>query len=421
MLHRNAIATIITTALAITPAAALAQTPGGPAGPPAPPPPPPPIGIPAPPPPPPPAVLAPAPVVVADATHMANYVQTMLNHNAAGWQLAIAQNGKLAIARADGTARTKIDNDGVRLKMKPTMRYELASLTKNFTALSTMKLLRLRGGGMSIDSPITTYLPPDWKPSAGIKTVTFRQLLTHSSGIKQAIAPLSDEKVKQLGLSGSYNGLREIVKLKVVPTPGVAYSNQNYQLLRVLNARMWKASGAKLHDDKGNVLAVKAGTDWRYALDFLNSQVLHPSGIATAGCDRPASSKTALNYYRPNVAQADKGAIAYWPANQCAGNAGLRLSSVEVVRYLAHLRHGKIVEPEDLARMDALHLGWDKGSTTSVFRHGGDITISGVQVHTCGITFPDGTEAALIVNSPLGGGIPYQCNLLSNAWKNARP
>jgi CubicO group peptidase (beta-lactamase class C family) len=272
---------------------------------------------------------------------------------------------------------------------------------------------------MSIDSPITTYLPPDWKPSASVKTLTFRHLLTHSSGLKQVIGPMTKEKRAELGLSGSYNGLREVVKLKVVPTPGVAYLNTNYALLRVLNARMWKAAGGKLYSGQ-NVLAVKAGTDGRYAMDFLNRRVLKPSGIATAGC--VGNAKTAsLNYYRYNTSSQDKGALAYWPSDQCAGNAGLRLSSIEVVRYLAHMRHGNIVHPADLAQMDALHLGWDTGSTKTTFRHGGDITISGVQVHTCGITFPDGTEAALIINSPRGPAIPYQCDLLDNAWKNAMP
>ena len=223
-----------------------------------------------------------------------------------------------------------------------------------------------------------------------------------------------------LGLSGSYNGLREVVKLKVVPTPGVAYLNTNYALLRVLNARMWKASGGKVYAAKKIVLPVRAGTDGRYAMDFLNRRVLKPFGIATAGCVGTKST-AALNYYRFNTGSLDKGALAYWPSDQCAGNAGLRLSSVEVVRYLAHMRHGNIVHPDDLALMDALHLGWDTGSTKTTFRHGGDITISGVQVHTCGITFPDGTEAAVIVNSPIGGGLPYQCNLVDNAWKNAMP
>ena len=53
----------------------------------------------------------PAPKIVANANVMADYVATMLKHNVAGWQLAIAQNGKLAVSRAGGvaTATEKID------------------------------------------------------------------------------------------------------------------------------------------------------------------------------------------------------------------------------------------------------------------------------------------------------------------------
>ncbi len=415
--------TIAATVACAGPIVASAQVPGGPpttppvvSPPPAPAPPP--VGTPPPAPEPAPVPSLPLGAPLPADTHfMASDLRTLLKHYAAGWQFAISQGGKLAVSEADGTARTKADNGGVRLKMKPTMRYELASLTKNFTAVSTMKLLRLRG--LTIESPITAVLPGSWKLSEGFKGLKFRHLLTHRSGINQAVTAFTKEQRDALGLANHYNGLREIAKLNVVPGSGYAYFNTNYALLRVLNARMWKAAGGKILGAKQQVLPVDAATNARYAMDFLQRRVLTPSGINGANCVAPSPATVGLNYYRSNPSQLDKGSIASWPSDQCAGNAGLRLSSIEVVRYLTHLRHGTIIDPLDLAQMDKLLLGWDKGSANGAFQHGGDITMSdGVQVHTCGITFPDGTEAALIVNSPRENST-YQCSLLTTAWKNA--
>ena len=78
---------------------------------------------------------------------------------------------------------------------------------------------------------------------------------------------------------------------------------------------------------------------------------------------------------------------------------GLRLSSVEIVRYLVHLRHGKTIDPADLATMDALRAGWREagnlgaGTPPGVYWHGGELQVNKITtLHTCGITFPDGTR-----------------------------
>ena len=44
---------------------------------------------------------------------------------------------------------------------------------------------------------------------------------------------------------------------------------------------------------------------------------------------------------------------------------GLRLSATEIVRYLAHLRHGTIVHPDDLKTMDDLRVGWAAANNKS--------------------------------------------------------
>ena len=116
--------------------------------------------------------VAPPPPV--DAKQMAASIRAQMTGNAFGYQFAIAQDGKLVPGnattdkRAGGFARSDADTVGSGgLPMTNTMRYELASFTKNPVALSTMKLLRLHG--LTIKSPIEPWLPADWKRGAALQ------------------------------------------------------------------------------------------------------------------------------------------------------------------------------------------------------------------------------------------------------------
>jgi CubicO group peptidase (beta-lactamase class C family) len=433
----TAAALTIAAVAALPAAAAFAQ-----ASPTAPPPPPPPIAIPTPPPPPQP-VLPPgpqnlAPNIANPATMAANITAAMTG-KAFGWQFAIAQGGKYVTAGALGTARSKADNDGIEMKMKPTTRYEIASLTKNVTAVATMKLLRLRG--LNVNSPIHGYLPTSWKRGSGFgatdaQKVTFAQLLTHTSGAYQTTQLPACKDV----CGNDWDGLEAMVKIGVVPNSSRVYKNANYALLRILNARMWKAAGGKIMgtkteyvegtNHKGDeikkpvqvpyVLPINAATSGRYAMDFVRRFILTPAGIKNVGCVAADASTAGLNY-APGATQKTEGQLMYWPEEQCPGNAGLRLSSIEIVQYLAHLRHGTIIEPVDLATMDALRAGWREannlgaGTPAGVYWHGGGLQQADrtTILHTCGITFPDGTEASLFVNSAMSLN---KCTVLRDAW-----
>lgn len=104
----------------------------------------------------------------------------------------------------------------------------------------------------------------------------------------------------------------------------------------------------------------------------------------------------------------------------------LPVSSVQLVKYLAHLRHGSIINPADLDTMDGLRAGWsedanggdggekgvldglpDNALSPGVYWHAGDLFGSNNrELHTCAMTFDDGTEATLLINSALGAADP---------------
>ncbi|MDQ3180205.1 MAG: beta-lactamase family protein [Acidobacteriota bacterium] len=90
-----------------------------------------------------------------------------------GLALAVVQNGKIARMKAYGLANLEYDVPATTDTV-----FEIASLTKQFTATAVMVLVE--EGKIKLEDPISKYLPesPDkWK------AITIRHLLTHTSGL----------------------------------------------------------------------------------------------------------------------------------------------------------------------------------------------------------------------------------------------
>ena len=91
-----------------------------------------------------------------------------------GIALLVAKNGKTIYRKAFGKANLELD-----VPMKPENVFELASITKQFTAVAILMLEER--GKLKIEDPITKYIP-DY-PTKG-KIITIHHLLNHTSGIK---------------------------------------------------------------------------------------------------------------------------------------------------------------------------------------------------------------------------------------------
>ena len=96
------------------------------------------------------------------------------NENDPGIVLLVAKNGEMIYRNAFGKANLELN-----VNMKPENVFELASITKQFTAVAILMLEEQ--GKLKIEDPITKYIP-DY-PTKG-KTITIHHLLNHTSGIK---------------------------------------------------------------------------------------------------------------------------------------------------------------------------------------------------------------------------------------------
>lgn len=112
-------------------------------------------------------------------------------------------------------------------------KYDIASLTKSFTALRLLQLAEQ--GVVNIDDPIEKYLPQfKGRPAAG---VTLRELMTHTSGFKEHVD--LDLAAMPSDLISKSDSLPMIEKMKVLLPYAMLttergkfhYSNDGYALL----------------------------------------------------------------------------------------------------------------------------------------------------------------------------------------------
>jgi CubicO group peptidase (beta-lactamase class C family) len=171
----------------------------------------------------------------------------------------IAQKGQVIYKKAFGTANLELN-----VPMKAEMVFNIASLTKQFTAVAVLQLMEQ--GKLSLADEITKYLP-DY-PTSGQK-ITIENLLTHTAGI-----PGSDPAM-MTRLQGEKRliTLPEIIAtfksrpLDFAPGTKMIYSNNGYILL---GAIIEKVSGVSYPEYLKKNLFIPAGmTATLFGDDFL--------------------------------------------------------------------------------------------------------------------------------------------------------
>lgn len=151
-----------------------------------------------------------------------------------GLALAVVKNG--AVVKLQGYGLANLEHDA---PVTPDTVFDLASLTKQFTATAIMLLYEQ--GKLKLDDPISKYLtaaPPKWKG------VTIRHLLTHTSGMVSLGESFAD-LYNTLDTS-TEEVFRSVAKdpLSFAPGEQHQYSDAGYFLLGMI---IEKASGQRYH------------------------------------------------------------------------------------------------------------------------------------------------------------------------------
>lgn len=158
---------------------------------------------------------------------------------APGASVIVIQDGRVVLSRAYGTADIKTG-----VAATPRTDYRLASVTKQFTAMAIMLLVK--DGKLGYDLPVRDILP-EMPPQS--HQVTIRNLLNHTSGVLDYEDLIPDTQTVQVHDADVLTLLAARDSMNFAPGTHYRYSNSGYCLLALIVERVAKMPFARfLHE-----------------------------------------------------------------------------------------------------------------------------------------------------------------------------
>jgi D-alanyl-D-alanine carboxypeptidase len=202
-------------------------------------------------------------------------LKSALNHsaqsvdmsNTAGYTVRVRARGKLVFAKDAGLASSDL-----HIPIDDQTIFELASLSKSFTALAVMQLQER--GLIDLAKPLVRYMP-DIPKSWG--AITVHHLLSHQSGLPDGLNLWPRRQLNALDFKAMMKRLTAQPKLDFEPGRHAAYSNINYMLL-------------------AHLVEVVSGEPFA---EYLKTKVFEPAGMKSSSLLRSAPEQVmqqALSY-----------------------------------------------------------------------------------------------------------------------------
>ena len=143
-----------------------------------------------------------------------------------GFALAVVKDGEMVYGEGFGLADMDSDQP-----VTPETVFLLASTSKPITAISIMQLAE--AGKLSLDAPITDYLPYFEMADDRYQDITIEQVLTHRSGIPEGGGFLGEAVVPEFDDEAAERYVRGMVDLELLFAPGEdwTYTDMGYNLL----------------------------------------------------------------------------------------------------------------------------------------------------------------------------------------------
>ena len=333
-------------------------------------------------------------------------IRDRVDGEVAGAVYALNLNGNFA--RGDGIGFARNSGDGFR-SQSAFKRMNIASISKTLTAVAVLRLLE--ENGLSVDSPIAPWLPEQWQLGLGFyddgsqSTLTFRDLLTHRSGVAQSIPFFEEFDPNYAGKNYHFDGLKDLVEYGVLASQqgNYSYANANYALFRVMIPALWAAAGGIPADSE--LTASDASAIYQA---YMAVELFIPIGIHQATCDNSDEENRTLYYsaHEPNEAGTETG---NW--NGFCGSGGWYLSAYYLANVMAHMRYDDdYLSPAMRGQMDELLMGWSENwshdGAHGLYRaHAGALYLDErpagerTEMQGCMMKFPIEVEATLMMNS----------------------
>ena len=305
-----------------------------------------------------------------------------------------------------GLARTATDG---AFPMMPHLLTNIASASKTITAVAVIRMLASKG--LTVDTKISPYIYSEWSKGQNISQLTFRHLLTHTSGLAQA---------GDCGGKIDYAGIKSMIAGGVSTTNigKPKYGNCNFAMIREL---MLVLSGASLKPD-GDQRASQSASAY---IAYVNANVLQPVGVPTSIC-KPVSGTNEVLSYKNSPGSAAGTDWGDWTLT--CGGGGWVLSANDVFKVTNDIATGStLLTATQRQAMIQGNLGWDSAVRSdcpnpNVCKNGSLVDNAGRRVWTYAGVLKCNVPVVVVVNSPLPS--PFETNgdiigLVSTALANS--
>lgn len=262
-----------------------------------------------------------------DPVQLDVYVRRMMKeYGVPGVGLAVIEHGALRYVKGYGVRDVR-----TRAPVTVNTQFAIGSVTKSFTALDMMVLVE--NGQVDLDAPVTTYIP-EFKLSnpASTRTVTVRNLLTHSSGLVRTDASTFNPKLTAKDI------IAAAATTPLVGKPGktFVYSNVNTIIA-------------------GEIISRVSGQPWDV---FTRQRVLRPLGMntATLSIEELKKQPDIAAPHELNVKGGGSRPTRYLTLGADAPAGAVNASVTEMARYVRfQLGDGSPLLSQ--ARLDEMHRG----------------------------------------------------------------
>ena len=301
-----------------------------------------------------------------------------------GYAMQLRKNGAPVYTLIWNWAKTPTDG-GQGWKLDTRM--HVASVSKYITAVAMVKLLDSKG--ISLDAKIINYLPAHWVKGPKINQISFRNLLTHTSGFSTGTS------------SSNYTFMKQNVANGVAGVGGSDYENMNFGLCRLLLAVIngnipQNFNAGPLTDQVWDMVSINAYKN------YCQTQIFNPAGVANASFVPLPAYKNALAYKFPH--NGEKG----WNSgdlSSMAGGAAWRLSVDDLLKVMDHVRRRNTILQAGRTQqaLDA-KLGIDIIKSTpagNLYSKNGSWSSGGRSEKSVIFFMPEGMELVLLVNSKI--------------------
>jgi len=251
------------------------------------------------------------------AERLTPFIETLIREEKIlGLAVGIVEDGKLVYSRGFGV----MNLDGPARPVTTETLFHMASITKPFVATAVMQLVEQ--DKVDLDAPVTKYLRYFRLKDARYKSITVRQMLTHTSGMTDVDDYQWDKPEFDDGALERYVRSLTDKELRWHPGSKFAYSNMAFEVL-------------------GDLVAKVSGESFE---DYVEANILRPLGMSSSTLLLKKADPAQVAAGHTRARDGAVKPIAHYPYNRAhSPSSNLHSNVVDMARWMmANLNRGEL-------------------------------------------------------------------------------